>query len=811
MLNKHLIAATRPKAAAENVVLWKDYRVTVLQDGLFRLEKSAEKKFRDEATQCVWFRDMPAQSFQTKETPDALRITTARCTLVLAPSRKNCCVEINGKTVKIDNRGNLQGTYRTLDMCDGGYHVDDNGNRLKKVDLGNGVCSKSGVAAFDDAQSLTLAADGIVRAEYGNGTDEYVFAYGSDYREAVKALYLITGEVPMVPRFALGNWWSRYHVYTDKEYLTVLNRFEEQEIPLTVATIDMDWHYSDGEEIDRLFGITSSGKKGDEYGTGHECAWGYGWTGYSWHKDLFPDYKGFLKQIEEKNLKITLNLHPADGIRFWDDCYTEVARAMGVDPETKRAVKFDIADPNFVNVYFDLVHRPLEKDGVDFWWIDWQQGTQSKLEGLDPLWSLNHYHYLDQCESHSAPLILSRYAGIGSHRYPLGFSGDTAVSWDTLKYLPYFTLTASNAGYTWWSHDIGGHHMGYMETELYARHVQYGVFSPVNRLHCTSAPYATKEPRFYGNGAGKIAADWLRFRHRLIPYLYTADRRTHEEGIALVEPLYYEHPEAPEAYEYKEEYFFGGELLVAPVTQKAKADGYARIKVWLPEGKWTDLFTGDCYEIPAGGARKTLLRDLDSIPVLAKAGAVIPLSRGKGNDADNPAELELQCFTGNGNYTLFEDGAMKNKKGEFFTEFRMKKSDGVQKLTIASHGEKSVLPARRKLFVRFPEIEQGEITLTVDGAEMPVKDPLIGCASVEIPFEADKEYEITVRYREQTEIEKFKAHALNVLTRAEETTVDKREAWYRAICTATTAEEFATAVEKAELKPVTKLRLTEIM
>ena len=130
---------------------------------------------------------------------------------------------------------------------------------------------------------------------------------------------------------------------------------------------------------------------------------------------------------------------------------------MGVDPKSKKRIPFDITDPKFIDAYFNILHRPYEKEGVDFWWIDWQQEKDTKIKGLDPLWALNHYHSLDLASTGKRPLILSRFAEVGSHRYPLGFSGDTVISWKSLDFQPYFTANAANVGYTWWSHDIGGH------------------------------------------------------------------------------------------------------------------------------------------------------------------------------------------------------------------------------------------------------------------------------------------------------------------------------------------------------------------
>ena len=305
MLDRHLIAQTNPQANPHNIVLWKDYRITVLQDRLFRIEKSSNEKFRDKATQTVWFRNMPPQCFSVVKTQERLEIGTPCCSLLLYENREDCRIVISGEEKVICNEGNLLGTYRTLDGCNGSVFCGMDGIGKYTVSLENGVCSQSGVAVFDDVQSLSLGADGKVLPERGEGSDEYVFAYGKDYRAAVRALYLITGNVPMIPRYALGNWWSRYHVYTDKEYLRVMSGFERRGVPFTVATIDMDWHYSDTKEIDEKYHITENNLTGKEYVGDIAKGWNYGWTGYSWNERLFPDYKKFLRQLKERNLKIT--------------------------------------------------------------------------------------------------------------------------------------------------------------------------------------------------------------------------------------------------------------------------------------------------------------------------------------------------------------------------------------------------------------------------------------------------------------------------------------------------------------------------
>ncbi len=813
MLNAHLIVKTAPVANAENIILWKNYRVTVLGARFFRLEQNDRGIFRDEATQAVLYRDMSPQKFSFTDNGETAVVDTEECRLILSKDRGQVCVELNGKRILVDDRGNLLGTYRTLDNCNGEiYQHWREGSLPEKIRLGTGVCSKSGVAVLDDSRSFTVDKNGEVRAEVAFGFDGYIFAFGKDYRAAVNALYSITGKPPLVPRFALGNWWSRYHSYTDKEYLRVLAAFEEREIPLSVATVDMDWHYS--EEVDRQKEITKGGKNHPDF-TG-ACEVNYGWTGYTWNEELFPDYRGFLQKVKGKGLKITLNLHPSDGVRFWEKQYEEMAKAMGIDPATKRYVPFDFTDAKFINEYFTLLHRPYEVDGVDFWWIDWQQkDIPWRGEGgkYDPLWALNHYHYLDNADGRFAPLILSRYAGVGAHRYPIGFSGDTVISWETLAYLPYFTATASNIGYTWWSHDIGGHMNGVKEDELYLRHIQYGVFSPVNRLHCTNTPTMTKEPWAYQRGAGLIAAKFLRFRHKLLPYLYTASYRTHKEGRALVEPLYYAYEDSA-AYEYNREYLFGAQLLVCPVVTPAETDGYARVKAWLPEGEWTDIFSGEEYCAPKGGKELTLYRGLESIPVLIQKGGILPLSTDKGNGCKNPRNLEVWSYLGKGQFTLYEDGREEGNAEEFFTRFvtDYTEIEGVctQSLTITGEGNEKVLPKIRRLAVRFKNADDGEIKLFVDGKEIAVEEWLTDCPAIKIPFAAGKKYRVELRFLKKSRLEKWKEVARKVLLCAEG---DNREkyAFYKTLCGVTTEEDFLSAMKKTVLPEIVKAKLLELI
>ena len=784
-MEKRLKIETYPIADSENIVRFENFRITVLQDRLFRIEEDDAGEFCDSATQKVWYRNMEKQNFTVKEVEGGIVITTETCELLANKQFDNFRIKERGVWKKISNDGNLLGTYRTLDCCKGDEIVPPS-EKKGRISLDIGVCSRTGVAFFAD-DSLILAENGMVERRRKQKRDIYLFAYGNDFRGAVNALYTITGKPPLIPRFAFGNWWSRYREYSDKEYLQVIQRFFDREIPLSVATVDMDWHYS--VHLDAQKKIIESGRNTEYYGGNN------GWTGYSWNKVLFPDYKAFLRKLKKLNLKVTLNLHPSLGVRWFEDRYRDMAIAMGIDPASGKHIQFDITDERFIDAYFNILHRPYEKDGVDFWWIDWQQGEQSKIDGLDPLWALNHYHYLANREGHDLPLILSRYADIGSHRYPLGFSGDTAISFDSLDFLPYFTATASNIGYTYWSHDIGGHYGYDKDDELYLRFVQFGVFNPIMRLHGESNPVSTKEPWYYG-AEGLVAERFLKLRHSMIPFLYSCAYRTSEKGLALCEPMYYEYPNDDRAYKYRNEYIFGGQLIVMPITVGSDKDGYASVKGYLPKGRWTDIFTGQVYD---GNIETEFVRNLESIPVFAKEGAIIPYSEDKGNSSDMPENLRIEVFDGNGEFQLYEDDSSTYFKTSIDGENRI--------LTIKS----DEFGFKRKVKIVFRNVPSGVVSVYKNGLKQRIFQKIGDCVTVILPtFSFGAEYKIIVHARSIPRLEEKKQAVAEKLMMIEGN-YSYRQELYNEIISANKISEIKAVISKAKLSATIKKYIKEAL
>ena len=699
-----------PQTDLDSIFVSDNIRLSVLTPALLRVEVSRDGTFCDEPTQSVWFRRFDKPRFTVTQTGSTVTVKTDAAAFCFSLKQKRMIkiVLADGRTVTDFKKGNLKGTCRTLDQTNGFAR------------LGQGVVSRNGVAVLEDSDTLILTKKVEFRPRNGE-QDLYFFAYGFDYRGAVRDLFRLTGLPPLIPRFALGNWWSRYKAYTQEEYLTLMKQFRQKQIPLTVATVDMDWHWV---KIVERFGkeSRSRGTRGNKMASLYDKVMP-GWTGYSWNTDLFPDPQAFLDELKRRNLKITLNLHPSAGVRFYEDSYKPFCEFMGIDPRSKKQIIFDVTDEKFIEGYFRFLHHPMEESGVDFWWIDWQQGKRSAMPGLDPLWALNHYHFFDNAKNGRRPLILSRCAGAGSHRYPLGFSGDAKQTWRSLDYQPYFTANASNIGYTWWSHDIGGHCGGYRDDELYLRWLQFGVFSPINRLHSTANEFMGKEPWKYRSAVERSATEFLRLRRRLIPYLYAMNYRTHTSGRALVEPMYYEYPQEEAAYRAKNEYLFGSELLVCPVTEPTDPQsGLAPVRVWLPQGRYTDLFTGRIYN---GGRELTLFRDLDDLPVLARPGAIVPLDcEDKANGCRNPQALELLIFRGNGQFELYEDdGETMDYENGKCARTKYAGSEIGKDLTFTidpANGDGSVVPQKRTYKLSFRDVTACKrLEININGASVP--------------------------------------------------------------------------------------------
>ena len=682
-------------------------RFTVISDGAVRMEYAPDGQFVDAKSFVAVQRAYPAADYRVKRGA-WIEIATPKMVLryrknsgpftasnLSVRSPKGAAVPFVWKP-GMQQKGNLKGTYRTLDGYDGDTYVYD--ERRPKMPIEDGLLATDGWTLIDDSDNFLFDGDKewewVEKRPDDGAQDWYFLAYGHDYKAALRDFTLFAGKMPLPPRYAFGYWWSRYWAYSDKELRTLVKNFRAYDIPLDVLVIDMDWHYTDGDRG--------------------------GWTGWSWNRTLFPDPAKFLRWLGGKGIRSTFNLHPADGVRCGEDSYADVARDMGIDPASKQTVPWVSSDKKFIRSIFRRILTPMERDGVDFWWLDWQQQpTDPAVEGLSNTWWLNYVFFSDMEKNRDVrPMLYHRWGGLGNHRYQIGFSGDASITWASLDFQPYFNSTASNVLYGYWSHDIGGHHMAdRIDPELYIRWMQFGALSPVMRTHSAKSAGLKKEVWNFAPEHADILRSTIRQRYALAPYIYTMARKAYDEGISLCRPMYYEWPEASEAYAFRNQYLFGDDILVAPVTAPGK-EGYATVQVWLPEGKWYEWQTGTMLD---GGRTVERTFALDEYPVYVRAGAILPMYGDTVKNLNaNDEEILLTLFPGgSGEFSLYEDnGDDKRYAAEFArTHLKSVRDGNLLTVTVGKRtGDYRGMPAERKFSVKVLA-SAAPVSVTVDGAK----------------------------------------------------------------------------------------------
>jgi len=327
---------------------------------------------------------------------------------------------------------------------------------------------------------------------------------------------------------------------------------------------------------------------------------------------------------------------------------------------------------------------------------------------------------------------MARWGGVGSHRYPtMGFSGDVDTSWESLAFQPYFASTAANVGF-YWTFDLGGF-SGQPDAQLFTRWMQWGLFSPILRTHCMGKRQGggfTRDIWQYPFQHFELMRQTYVLRSKLVPYIYSANFVTYQTGQALLRPLYYAYPENEEAYEFRNEYFFGNDMIAAPITSPGDQHGVSSTEIWIPPGVWIEYFSGKQFTGPARLRREFLLRE---IPVYVRAGSVIPTrspgTRQFGSAQEVPESLELIVYPGLSvgeakNSTYYDDDGITTAytTGAYaLTTVQVEMSSSqLIKLTIFPFEGKGFpeMPERRNYQLQFLGMWPAS-SVTVNGASLP--------------------------------------------------------------------------------------------
>ena len=509
-------------------------------------------------------------------------------------------------------------------------------NRLKYPP---GVLSKSGYFVLNESESAVFdpKTKWLDSPPSGNYQNWYFFAYGKDYKLALKNFVSLCGKTPMIPRWAFGSWYSVFQNLTDNDYKKIVEQHHNHKLPFDVLVVDMDWH------ID-------------------------GWYGWDWNKKNFPDPEKFIQWVHDQDLKITLNLH-CESMTVEDSHFASFCQEMGIDVEQYRKENktyiLDFTKRKLAKAFFKTMPVPNEKMGVDFWWTDIWMNRTEKLGVNEVLWANHLFHNHMEKDLNKRGLVLSRYAGIGSHRYPAFFSGDVASQWEILEHEIDVSARGGNVGVNYISHDLGGfkgavpgENLAMIDPELYIRWMQFGALNPIMRIH---SDHGIREPWKYGEKVLEIVRKAYQFHISLVPYFYHLSRTAYDEGIPIISPLYLYYPDDKEAYNYPSEYLIGEKILVAP----AYKPGNIR-SVYLPSGRFYSIADSKIYE---GPINLNMYVHLDKIPIFIKAGSIIPrqkFTERVGISVPDPLVLDIYPG-GDDQLNLYEDDgeSLEYRSGKF--------------------------------------------------------------------------------------------------------------------------------------------------
>ena len=674
-------------AAPANTLIIGPARFTVITPHCIRLEYAPSGKFVDAPSLFAVERNVRDAGAKVTRGANQTVIDTGQVRLTYTPNGQpfspdnlSAAVRDGAQTVTwtpgMANPGNLGGTIRTLDGADG------------PEDLGQGVLSRDGWFLLDDSKT-PLQTGGWVQSRPANaGTDWYFFGYGHNFHAALKSLTAIGGPVPLTRKYALGSWYSRYWPYSSADYHTIIDEFQQHDFPLDNIVLDMDWHRD-------------------------------GWTGWSWNRTLLPDAETLLPWFHSQGLHVTLNLHPADGVGPQEDAYPQFMRDMGADPATKQTIPFDAGNQKYMTTLFSDVFAPLEKDGVDFWWLDWQQYEYTRsIPDLTNLFWLNTLLYDRTTAGGERGISFSRWAGWGDHRHPIHFSGDASTNFSTLAFEVPFTSTAGNVGCFFWSHDIGGHNRGRNE-ESYTRWVQFGAVSPVLRSHSTRDATMDRRPWLYPKWAEDSMRTSFHLRSELFPYLYTSAAQTARDTVPLDRPLYVDYPNSEQAYHNAQEFLLGDNVLAAPIVEAGNGPNRVGTQtVWFPAGTWYNLFTSEQY---AGGTEALVAADINEFPLYQRGGVPVPMQPYRARMATAPlTTLRVACWPGadgqTGRSTLYEDDGETTSytRGQSATTpLAYSRKGNLVTVTVgAAKGHYKNQPAARSLVVELPgTVRAAKVTL----------------------------------------------------------------------------------------------------
>ena len=671
------------------------YRISILSEVLIRFEYSENGSFNDYPTLFACNRSFSKPKITFREDQNVILLTNDIFTIQYIKEKpfigsrfapdQYLKVSING-TDKVwyfnhPEVRNFKGTF---------YSLDDVKN---EPNMDKGLFSLDGFVSFDDSRTPILSENGNLISPNYNNIDTYLFIYNKDFGFALRDYFNLTGHAPLIPRYALGNWWFKNEAYNIRDLQNIVNHFKKNDIPLSVLLLG---EYERSRNKDSLLS-------------------------FSLNKIGIPSTEVLSKYLHDNNIYLGCNIKTEGNLSENEEHFSDFSKMYG----STKTLPINVYDEKFMISFLRAIINPMFTSGIDFLWVDDNNKKNSLRDYV-----MNYYLYNNMAlNKQKRNIVMSRNFGYLPHKFGILYSGKTNVSWRTLRNLPFYNANASNIGVSWLSHDVGGFEGGTEDSELYMRWVQFGTYSPILRLSSNFGKYYKREPWRWDARTFKVVHDYLKLRHRLIPYLYSEAYKYTSIGSPLVQPLYYRYPETYDEKLYKNEYYFGTELFVCPIVDpKDSVMNRVVHQIFLPNGIWYDFKTGKKF--PGGRRYVTFYKDED-YPVYARTGAIIPmtiLNENNLNSTKNPDNLEIHIFPGRSNtYKLYEDDGQTDmyKEGYYnITEINYYYKENDFSVSIEpKEGNIDVLPKTRNYVIRFRNTKY-------------TKDVQVFADEVNVPFES---------------------------------------------------------------------------
>lgn len=513
------------------------------------------------------------------------------------------------------------------------------------------MSSKMYALHFDNPEigylDLDSKRDNTLSYETIGGRKTYQVIAADNWLDLVNHYTQLTGRQPLIPRWALGNFASRFGYHTEAEARAVVAQYRAEDIPLDAIVFDLYW-----------FGKEMKGTMGN----------------LAFYQEAFPEPQKMIADFRAQGVKTVLVTEPfiLTTSNRWQEAVQKNILATGKDGQPF-TYDFYFGHTGLIDIFGDQgrdwfwnIYKGLIDEGVAGWWGDLGEPEVHPSDLQHATGSADQVHNIYGHEwakliadgyakdfPQQRPFILMRSGYSGSQRFGLiPWSGDVNRTWGGLQSQTEIALQMGMQGLAYMHSDLGGFAGANLDDELYARWLQYGVFQPIFRPHAQEE--VPSEPIFRANKAKALAKQAIQLRYRLLPYNYTLAFDNNQTGAPLMRPLFFAEPGNDKLQSDAESYLWGEAFLVTPIVSPALTTK----DIYFPAGSnWIDFYTGERY---AGGMTKTIPVVADHVPVFVKAGSFIPMTQVvPSTDAYSSQSLELHYY---------HDDAVKESSGKLYDD-----------------------------------------------------------------------------------------------------------------------------------------------